>query len=73
VKARAQRLREVSARLAARFRAAQVGRVRPALTIGDGRTAVTDNYFKVPVPEGFSRNTWVDAVIPPVAGAALDA
>lgn len=73
VKARSQRLRAVSAELAVRFRASQVGRVRPALTIGDGRTAVTDNYLKVPVPEGFRRNTWVDAVIPPAPVASLDA
>lgn len=65
VKARAQRLREVSARLAATFRRSQVGRTRPGLTIGDGHMAVTDNYFKVPVPGGRPRNTWVDVVIPP--------
>lgn len=65
VKARAQRLREVSSRLATTFRRSQVGRTRPALTIGDGHTAVTDNYFKVSVPGGRPRNTWVDVVIPP--------
>ncbi len=65
VKARAQRLREVSGRLATTFRRSQVGRTRPALTIGDGHTAVTDNYFKVSVPGGRPRNTWVDVVIPP--------
>lgn len=69
VKARAQRLREVSARLAAGFRASQVGRVRPALTIGDGRTAVTDNYIKVAVAEGCDRNSWIDVVIPAPAAA----
>ncbi len=26
--------------------------MRPALTIDDGTMAVTDNYFKVPVPGG---------------------
>lgn len=73
VKARAQRLREVSARRASAFRASQVGRVRPALTIGDGRMAVTDNYIKVPVPDGRVRNVWVDVVIPPLdAGSAAD-
>ena len=71
VKARAHRLREASARRAAAFRASQVGRVRPALTIGDGRMAVTDNYIKVPVPDGCVRNVWVDVVIPPVAEGAV--
>jgi threonylcarbamoyladenosine tRNA methylthiotransferase MtaB len=65
VKARAQRLRDVSRALATRFRAAQTGRVRPALTIDDGRTAVTDNYLRVPVPVGRARNEWIDVVVPP--------
>ncbi len=65
VKARAQRLREVSRRLATGFRASQTGRVRPALTIDDGRTAVTDNYLRVPVPPGRARNEWIDVVVPP--------
>lgn len=65
VKARAQRLRAVSRVLATRFRASQTGRVRPALTIEDGRTAVTDNYLRVPVPAGRARNEWIDVVVPP--------
>jgi threonylcarbamoyladenosine tRNA methylthiotransferase MtaB len=65
VKARAHRLREVSRRLATGFRASQTGRVRPALTIDDGRTAVTDNYLRVPVPPGRARNEWIDVVVPP--------
>jgi len=69
VKARAQRLRDVSRALAARFRAGQTGRVRPALTIDDGRTAVTDNYLRVPVPAGRARNEWIDVVVPPPEGA----
>ena len=52
VKARAQRLRAVSRVLSDRFRASQAGTIRPALTIDDGTMAVTDNYFKVPVPDG---------------------
>jgi threonylcarbamoyladenosine tRNA methylthiotransferase MtaB len=65
VKTRAQRLREVSRTLATRFRASQTGRVRPALTIDDGRIAVTDNYLRVPVPAGRARNEWIDVVVPP--------
>jgi threonylcarbamoyladenosine tRNA methylthiotransferase MtaB len=59
VKARAQRLRDISRQLADRFRAAQRGTVRPALTIEDGSLAVTDNYFKLPAPSGHARNEWV--------------
>jgi threonylcarbamoyladenosine tRNA methylthiotransferase MtaB len=64
VKARAQRLRAVSRVLSDGFRASQAGTVRPALTIDDGTTAVTDNYFKVPVPAGCTRNEWVQVTIP---------
>jgi threonylcarbamoyladenosine tRNA methylthiotransferase MtaB len=59
VKARAHRLREISRVLSERFRAAQAGSARPALTIEDGSIAVTDNYFRVAVPAGHGRNEWV--------------
>ena len=59
IKARAQRLREISRTLQERFRDAQRGTVRPALTIEDGSVAVTDNYFRVPAPPGRGRNEWV--------------
>ncbi len=71
VKARAQHLREISRVLATRFRAAQTGRVRPALTIEDGRMAVTDNYLRVAVPPGRARNEWIDVVVPPPASDAV--
>jgi threonylcarbamoyladenosine tRNA methylthiotransferase MtaB len=63
IKARAQRLREISRQLADRFRAAQRGRVRPALTIDDGTVAVTDNYFRVSAPAGYARNEWVEVTL----------
>lgn len=69
VKARAQRLRVLSRALADRFRASQTGRIRPALTIEDGRTAVTDNYLRVAVPPGHGRNEWIAARVPPLAVA----
>lgn len=37
-------------------------------SIDDGRTAVTDNYLRVPVPEGRSRNEWVSVVVPAAGG-----
>jgi threonylcarbamoyladenosine tRNA methylthiotransferase MtaB len=63
IKARAQRLREISRILADRFRAAQRGTVRPALTIEDGSVAVTDNYLRVAVPPGHGRNEWIRATL----------
>jgi threonylcarbamoyladenosine tRNA methylthiotransferase MtaB len=63
VKQRAQRLREMSRLLNARFRAAQKGTTRPALTIEDGSVAVTENYFRVPAPAGHGRNEWVTVTL----------
>jgi threonylcarbamoyladenosine tRNA methylthiotransferase MtaB len=56
VRARAARLRAVSTSLAQRFRDAQVGSVRRALTLEDGTLAVTDNYLKVRIGPGRARN-----------------
>ncbi len=72
VKARASRLRDISRQLSSAFRRSQVGRVRPALTIGDGHVAVTDNYLKVPAPPGLARNAWVDVEVPPLDGVAAE-
>ena len=59
IRDRARRVREVSARLSARFHADQVGRVFRALTIEDGSLAVTGNYLKLRIPAGIARNEWV--------------
>ena len=59
VRERATRLREISRSLTDAFHCSQDGSVRPALTIDDGSTAVTDNYLKVNIGPGHSRNEWV--------------
>jgi threonylcarbamoyladenosine tRNA methylthiotransferase MtaB len=59
VRERATRLREISRRLTEAFHRGQDGSVRPALTIDDGAMAVTDNYLKVNIGPGRSRNEWV--------------
>ena len=59
IRERGRRVRDVGARLADRFRQSQVGSVRPALTIDDGSTVVTDNYLKVRIPPGRDRNEFV--------------
>jgi hypothetical protein len=56
-------VRAIGARLTERFRAAQAGSVRRALTVDDGCSAVTDNYIKVRLPEQHARNEWVDVQI----------
>jgi threonylcarbamoyladenosine tRNA methylthiotransferase MtaB len=64
IKARAQRLREISRLLADRFRESQRGSVRPALTIEDGSMVVTDNYCRVAAPAGcHARNEWVEVTL----------
>lgn len=56
IRARARRLRDRAERLRRSFEATQVGSVRPALTLGDGTTALTDNYLKVRIAPGRRRN-----------------
>ncbi len=56
IRARARRLRERADGLRRRFEARQVGSVRPALTLGDGTPALTDNYLKVRIAPGHLRN-----------------
>ena len=52
IRARAREVREAGAVLAQRFRTAQVGAVRPGLTLAqaDGTVVLTDNYLRVRVP-----------------------
>ena len=56
VRERGRRIRETSSRLMRRFRQSQVGSIRPALTIDDGSTVVTDNYLKLRIDAGLARN-----------------
>jgi threonylcarbamoyladenosine tRNA methylthiotransferase MtaB len=59
LKRRVARMREVGERLSARFTRSQVGTTRPGLTLGDGRTVLTDNFLKVRIGPGLARNTRV--------------
>ena len=56
IRERGQRVREIGATLARRFRRSQVGTARPGLTLEDGSLVVTDNYLKVRIPPGLARN-----------------
>ena len=53
-------LRAIWQRAEARFRRSQIGTMHRALTLDDGSVAVTDNYLKVRIPPGRSRNEWID-------------
>jgi threonylcarbamoyladenosine tRNA methylthiotransferase MtaB len=59
IRARGAALREIGADLARRFRRAQEGTTRRALTVDDGWSAVTDNYVKVRLSAQHPRNEWV--------------
>jgi threonylcarbamoyladenosine tRNA methylthiotransferase MtaB len=73
VRERATALRAIGSDLARRFRQAQVGTIRPGLTLEDGTLVVTDNYLKVRVLPGYPRNTRVKVSIGPEAGAVVAA
>jgi threonylcarbamoyladenosine tRNA methylthiotransferase MtaB len=76
VRDRARQVRHVGATLTERFRRSQVDTLRPSLTIDDGSMVVTDNYLKVRIPPGRTRNEWVDvrvtAVGDPMVGVVVD-
>ena len=63
IRERGQRLRAIGHEMSSRFRQSQTGTVRRALTVDDGRSAVTDNYLKVGLGQQFPRNQWIDALI----------
>jgi threonylcarbamoyladenosine tRNA methylthiotransferase MtaB len=60
IRERGREVRDIGARLAREFRKSQAGSVRRALTVDDGWSAVTDNYFKVRLNEQHPRNQWID-------------
>jgi threonylcarbamoyladenosine tRNA methylthiotransferase MtaB len=71
IRERATALRAIGAELTRRFRASQVGTVRPGLTLDDGTLVVTDNYLKVRIPEGLPRNVKVALRIESDSGTVL--
>jgi threonylcarbamoyladenosine tRNA methylthiotransferase MtaB len=71
VRERATVLRQISERLARRFRTSQIGSRHRALTIDDGAMVVTGNYLKVRIPPGRVRNEWVTVIIDAHASGTL--
>ncbi|MDP6371910.1 MAG: MiaB/RimO family radical SAM methylthiotransferase [Vicinamibacterales bacterium] len=65
---RARELREVAEQLQQRFRQRAVGTVRPALTLGGGGAALTDNYLKVELAPAVPGNCLVDVRIASTTG-----
>jgi threonylcarbamoyladenosine tRNA methylthiotransferase MtaB len=56
IRERGRRVREIGRRLSQGFQRGQNGSIRPALTLDDGETVVTDNYLKLRIPPGHVRN-----------------
>jgi threonylcarbamoyladenosine tRNA methylthiotransferase MtaB len=56
IRERGARLRQLGAALSSRFTQAQIGTIRPGLTLEDGSLVVTDNYLKVRIRPGLKRN-----------------
>ena len=63
VRARSAAVRAAGGRLSRAFRASQVGAVRRALVVDDGRSAVTDNYLRVALDAPHQRNEWIDVTV----------
>ena len=63
IRERGREVRDIGAHLSREFRKSQAGSMRRALTVDDGWSAVTDNYFKVRLSEQHPRNDWVEVRI----------
>jgi threonylcarbamoyladenosine tRNA methylthiotransferase MtaB len=63
IRERGSRVRAIGHDLARRFRQSQRGATRRALTVDDGRSAVTDNYVKVQFDRPHPRNEWISVTI----------
>jgi threonylcarbamoyladenosine tRNA methylthiotransferase MtaB len=63
IRERGRELRQIGSQFASRFRLAQAGTTRRALTVDDGLSAVTDNYLKVVLASPHPRNSWVNVVL----------
>jgi threonylcarbamoyladenosine tRNA methylthiotransferase MtaB len=63
IRERARAVRDIGAHLSSRFRRAQSGKIRRALVVDDGWSAVTDNYIKVRLEQQVERNTWVTVTV----------
>jgi threonylcarbamoyladenosine tRNA methylthiotransferase MtaB len=59
IRDRAREIRAIGERMARTFRQSQVGRTLQAITVDDGRAAVTGNYLKLRLEERRARNQWV--------------
>ena len=70
VRERGARVRAIGAELSRRFRISHIGTVRPALTLEDGSVVVTDNYMKLRIAPGLTRN--VRVLVRPVAEGVAD-
>jgi threonylcarbamoyladenosine tRNA methylthiotransferase MtaB len=63
IRKRGRVLRAIGTQKAAAFRASQCGKTVRALTVDDGRSAVTTNYLKVQLADQRPRNTWVTVTL----------
>ena len=65
IRQRASEIRAIGEKMATRFRMSQTGSVVRALTVDDGRSAVTANYLKLPLAATRPRNEWISLRVPP--------
>jgi threonylcarbamoyladenosine tRNA methylthiotransferase MtaB len=67
IRERGRQIRAIGEGMVRRFKASQAGTTRRALTVDDGRAAVTDNYLKVRLEQPHPRNEWIEVRLKPDA------
>lgn len=65
IRDRGRQVRAIGERMSARFKQSQVGQTLRALTVDEGRSAVTVNYLKLRLDEARPRNAWISVKITP--------
>jgi threonylcarbamoyladenosine tRNA methylthiotransferase MtaB len=63
IRERGRAVRAIGEQKTRTFRHSQAGSVRRALTVDDGRSAVTDNYIKVRLDREYARNEWIEVMV----------
>jgi threonylcarbamoyladenosine tRNA methylthiotransferase MtaB len=63
IRERGREVRAIGETLTRRFKAAQAGTTRRALSVDDGWSAVTDNYLKVRLDQEHPRNEWIQVTL----------
>lgn len=65
IRDRGRQVRAIGERMSTRFKQSQIGQTLRALTVDEGRSAVTVNYLRLRLDEARPRNAWISVAVTP--------